>query len=423
MVTFACIPFAVIVGVLRYRLLGIEVVLRRTLLYAPLTLLVALVVGGLTTALARLVPEGPLPLLVASAVVAVLVIPVAGRLRPLVDRLVLGERADPLDPRRPGRRRARGRARTTRSPRCWKRSPPPRRVVRRGARRRRARWWRRWANRGRNARTFPLRHGGERARRAERRVRDAASRGSRTATRDSCSALAPHLAVVVGSRRLTEELARERKRVVAATLAERDRLRRDLHDGLGPSLSGIALGLRGRRAPPSTAIPMPCPTCWQRTRPRPRRAVREIRRVLDGLRPSALDARPRRCRARDRVRARPRAARDAALRARDDALPLLRPHGRGGGVPHRRRVTDERRRGTPARSHCRVRLSQANGDAAHPASSDDGTGIARRWRRSGHGLDSMRTTRRRRRRLLSVASSSQPARHARHRRAAPGVAS
>ena len=57
-------------------------------------------------------------------------------------------------------------------------------------------------------------------------------------------ALAPHLAVVVRSRRLTEDLARERERVVAATLAERERLRQDLHDGLGPSLSGIALGLK-----------------------------------------------------------------------------------------------------------------------------------------------------------------------------------
>ena len=93
---FACIPVAVVVGVLRYRLLGIEVVLRRTLLYAPLALLVALVVGGLTTVLASLFPDGPLPLIAASAVVAILVIPVAGRLRLLVDRLVLGERADPL---------------------------------------------------------------------------------------------------------------------------------------------------------------------------------------------------------------------------------------------------------------------------------------------------------------------------------------
>ena len=56
-------------------------------------------------------------------------------------------------------------------------------------------------------------------------------------------ALAPHLAVVVAAQRLTADLSRERERVTVATLTERDRLRRDLHDGLGPSLSGIALGL------------------------------------------------------------------------------------------------------------------------------------------------------------------------------------
>ena len=105
-VALACIPLAVVVGVLRYRLLGIEVVLRRTLLYVPLTLLVALAVGGLTTVLARLVPEGPLPL---------------GRLgrggrpglpgvgpAPAVGRpAVLGERADPAGAGGPRRRRSR----------------------------------------------------------------------------------------------------------------------------------------------------------------------------------------------------------------------------------------------------------------------------------------------------------------------------
>jgi hypothetical protein len=58
---YAFVPVAVVIGVLRYRLLGIEVVLRRGLLYVPLTVIVALTVGGLTTALARLIPEGPLP--------------------------------------------------------------------------------------------------------------------------------------------------------------------------------------------------------------------------------------------------------------------------------------------------------------------------------------------------------------------------
>ena len=95
LVSYASIPAAVAIGVLRYRLLGIEVVLRRTLLYVPLTVLVALVIGGLTTVLTRLLPDGPGPLLAASAVVAVVVVHLAAPMRRVVDRFVLGDRADP----------------------------------------------------------------------------------------------------------------------------------------------------------------------------------------------------------------------------------------------------------------------------------------------------------------------------------------
>jgi signal transduction histidine kinase len=101
-------------------------------------------------------------------------------------------------------------------------------------------------------------------------------------------ALSPHLAVVVRSRRLTDELARERARVVAATLAERNRLRQDLHDGLGPSLSGIALGLEAA----DQALGHDPDTVHEllvRTRAEAASAVREVRRVIDDLRPSALD--------------------------------------------------------------------------------------------------------------------------------------
>jgi signal transduction histidine kinase len=101
-------------------------------------------------------------------------------------------------------------------------------------------------------------------------------------------ALAPHLAVVLRSRRLTEDLAHERERVVAATLAERERLRRDLHDGLGPSLSGIALGLEAADQA-LASDPAIARDLMARSRAEAEGAVREIRRVIDGLRPSALD--------------------------------------------------------------------------------------------------------------------------------------
>lgn len=286
-IAYALVPIAVVVGVLRYRLLGIEVAIRRTLLYAPLTLLVALTIGGLTTVLARLVPNGPLPLVLASAVVAVLVFPVATRLRRLVDRFVLGERPDPLavvdrvgagleiESDDPVKSMLEAVAASTGSSYAAVRDVQDRLLSCVGEP----------VDVG--TADIPLRHGGE----PLGTLSVGPRRGESTVTAEDArllEALAPHLAVVVRSRRLTDDLARERERVVAATLAERERLRQDLHDGLGPSLSGIALGLEAADQA-LTRDPATARDLMARSRAEAEGAVREIRRVIDGLRPSALD--------------------------------------------------------------------------------------------------------------------------------------
>lgn len=283
--SYGLVPVAVVVGVLRYQLLGIEIVLRRTLLYVPLTLLVALVVGGITAALARLTPQGWLPLFLASAVVAVLVVPVAAWLRRVVDRFVLGDRADPLavvDRVGAGLEVATDpvasmlEAVAASSGASYAAVADPNGTV--------------TARVGEpvpNSVELPLRHGGDLLgmlivgpRQGEPRVLSGDAR--------ILEALAPHLAVVVRSRRLTEALAHERERVVAATLSERERLRHDLHDGLGPSLSGIALGLEAADHALDND-PLSVRELLARTRAEAESAVREVRRVLDALRPSALD--------------------------------------------------------------------------------------------------------------------------------------
>jgi two-component system, NarL family, sensor kinase len=86
---------------------------------------------------------------------------------------------------------------------------------------------------------------------------------------------------------LRRELDASRAALVAVRDEERRRLRRDLHDGLGPALAALALGLE-------TACLLPA-GCRQQEEllssllAETRGAVTDIRRIVYGLRPAALD--------------------------------------------------------------------------------------------------------------------------------------
>ena len=101
--------------------------------------------------------------------------------------------------------------------------------------------------------------------------------------------MAAPLAVAIGALRLSADLQASRGRIVAAREEERRRLRRDLHDGLGPALTGVALSADAAanfldddpRAHPRAA--------GRAARPRARHAIADVRRLVDDLRPPALD--------------------------------------------------------------------------------------------------------------------------------------
>lgn len=87
---------------------------------------------------------------------------------------------------------------------------------------------------------------------------------------------------------LTTDLLRSRERLVTATEEERRRLRRDLHDGLGPALAGIVLGLqlaRRRLDGDADSVAERLDALTAQTQA----AVAEVRRLVYGLRPPALD--------------------------------------------------------------------------------------------------------------------------------------
>jgi signal transduction histidine kinase len=142
---------------------------------------------------------------------------------------------------------------------------------------------------GTAAEVVPLRVGGRELGRLQVAARSPAEPYTH-GDRRLLAALAPQVAVVVRALELAEALEAERDRVVAVTRQERQRLRRDLHDGLGPSLSGVSLGLQALQDARAADDQATADQLLARIREEVTTAVGEVRRILDDLRPAVLDS-------------------------------------------------------------------------------------------------------------------------------------
>lgn len=98
----------------------------------------------------------------------------------------------------------------------------------------------------------------------------------------------PLLAQSLRARLLADQLQESREQTVTAIEEERRRLRRDLHDGLGPRLSGIAFIADAARNTMRDA-PNPAGDLLRSLRAEAGAAIREIRELVYGMRPPALD--------------------------------------------------------------------------------------------------------------------------------------
>ncbi|HEY6748856.1 MAG TPA: histidine kinase [Mycobacteriales bacterium] len=284
----AALPIAIAVGVLRYHLLGMEVVLRRSLVYGLLTATVLGVYLLVTAVAGSQLNGGAAPGIVAAALVAVGLTPLRERLQRQVDRLLYGDRRDPMRAvtRFGDSVAADGEPEdllptvlttvmnAVHSPGAAVRSPDGSLVAGQGS--------------AGDGAVLPLRVSG----RDVGTLHVAARRPGEPYTagdRQLLAALAPQVAVVVRALDLAEALESERDRVVAATRAERDRLRRDLHDGLGPSLFGVSLGVQALGTALAVGDEPTATDLLGRIRAESGTAAGEIRRILDDLRPAALD--------------------------------------------------------------------------------------------------------------------------------------
>ncbi|WP_449065003.1 sensor histidine kinase [Planomonospora algeriensis] len=102
------------------------------------------------------------------------------------------------------------------------------------------------------------------------------------------SALTPYIADAAHAVLLVDTLRRSRERIIATREEERRRLRRDLHDGLGQSLSGMAMSINAARLSLHTS-PESAERLLDGLRSGMDSVTSDIRHLVYGLRPPALD--------------------------------------------------------------------------------------------------------------------------------------
>lgn len=102
-------------------------------------------------------------------------------------------------------------------------------------------------------------------------------------------ALSSPLASAAYALRLSWDLEKSHGRLIEAREEERRRLRRDLHDGLGPQLAGVVMGLDSVRTAIGRGDHDRADVLSRTVGDRARDAVDDVRRLVSGLRPPVLD--------------------------------------------------------------------------------------------------------------------------------------
>ncbi len=270
------LPVTIGIAILRHRLFDIRLVLSRTLTYLLLVVAIVAVYGLLLFVTGRLFGNRTVGGLLAVGVVAAAVHPAYSFLQRRSERLVYGLRSDPRTAIRLMADRAEAAdsdgliaaltdavAVALRVNRAWVElsEPGPEQALR-----------------------TPMVHRGELV--GYVAVDIAPGHDLSGSDGSLLTDLARYAAILVRSEQLNEELRDSRSRIVTGREEERRRLRRDLHDGVGPSLAAIVLKLNAAQ---SRTDPRQRDALIAEIRDEVKEAITEVRRLVDDLRPPAID--------------------------------------------------------------------------------------------------------------------------------------
>jgi signal transduction histidine kinase len=287
------LPVAIGIAVLRYRLYEIDILLSRAVLYGLLTVGVAAVYLALVS-VARIKFGMGRDLAVqvaATAVAAAVLFPLRDRVQRRVDRLFYGDRGVPYDAlAKLGRRVEESAGTESVLNSVVKTIADSLRLPYAALELRLGDGWRRAAAYGEapsQVTIFPLISQRETV---GRLVVGTRSPGERLDPDDErlVADLARQAGPAAHAVALRQALDASRAGLVTAREEERRRLRRDLHDGLGPTLAGLTLGLDTARAR-CTPNQAELQELLGRLKAETQRAVTDVRRIVYGLRPPALD--------------------------------------------------------------------------------------------------------------------------------------
>jgi signal transduction histidine kinase len=289
----ASLPLSIAYAILRYRLWNIELLVNRVLVYGSLSLLTMLGYLGTIFVLHAFFTglSNPVISFIATGLVAILFEPLRRRLQRAVNRWMYGERDDPYAVLSRLVRSLEG------TPSANEMLPTIAETIRHSLKLPYVAIWldqdgeeRLAASSGAQTTdlvSFPLVYQGETIGRLEV-ARRAPEEEFSEADRRLLENIAQQAGAAAQTVRLNTELVRSRAQIVNEREDERLRIRRDLHDELGPMLAAQGLKLAAARQMIRTK-PEKAESLVEEVIQQSQRTVVDVRRLVHGLRPPALD--------------------------------------------------------------------------------------------------------------------------------------